>query len=78
MCLGLPAKVVNIDGNNAEVEMMGVVNKVSIELLENVKAGDYVLVHAGCAIQVVDEDEAAKTIDIFNEIRELGISGMIK
>ncbi len=73
MCLGLPAKVVNIDGNNAEVEMMGVVNKVSIELLENVKVGDYVLVHAGCAIQVVDEDEAAKTIDIFNEIRELGI-----
>jgi hydrogenase expression/formation protein HypC len=73
MCLGLPAKVVNIDGNNAEVETMGVVNKVSIDLLENVKVGDYVLVHAGCAIQVVDEDEAAKTIDIFNEIRELGI-----
>jgi hydrogenase expression/formation protein HypC len=73
MCLGLPAKVVNIDGNNAEVEMMGVVNRISIELLENVKVGDYVLVHAGCAIQVVDEDEAAKTIDIFNEIRELGI-----
>lgn len=73
MCLGLPAKVLNIDGNNAEVEMMGVLNKISIELLENVKIGDFVLVHAGCAIQIVDQEEAAKTIEIFNEIRELGI-----
>ncbi len=73
MCLGLPAKVVNIAGNNAEVEMMGVINNISIELLDNVKAGDYVLVHAGCAIQIVDQEEAAKTIEIFNEIRELGI-----
>ena len=73
MCLGLPAKVVNIAGNNAEVEMMGVINNISIELLDNVKAGDYVLVHAGCAIQFVDQEEAAKTIEIFNEIRELGI-----
>ncbi|EMS72987.1 HypC/HybG/HupF family hydrogenase formation chaperone [Ruminiclostridium cellobioparum] len=73
MCLGLPAKVVNIDGSSAEVEMMGVINKISVELLENVKVGDYVLVHAGCAIQIVDQDEAARTIDIFNEIRELGI-----
>jgi hydrogenase expression/formation protein HypC len=73
MCLGLPAKVVNIDGSSAQVEMMGVINKISVELLENVKVGDYVLVHAGCAIQIVDQDEAARTIDIFNEIRELGI-----
>lgn len=73
MCLGLPSKVINIDGNNAEVEMMGVTNRISIELLENVKVGDYVLVHAGCAIQVVDQEEAARTIEIFNEIRQLGI-----
>ncbi|ACL74845.1 HypC/HybG/HupF family hydrogenase formation chaperone [Ruminiclostridium cellulolyticum] len=73
MCLGLPAKVVSIDGNSSNVEMMGVTNKVSIDLLESVKVGDYVLVHAGCAIQVLDEEEALKTIDIFNEIKELGI-----
>lgn len=73
MCLGLPAKVVSIDGNSGNVEMMGVTNKISIELLENVKVGDYVLVHAGCAIQVLDEEEALRTIDIFNEIKELGI-----
>ncbi len=73
MCLGLPAKVVSIDGNSGNVEMMGVTNKISIELLENVQVGDYVLVHAGCAIQVLDEEEALRTIDIFNEIKELGI-----
>ncbi|EPR08239.1 HypC/HybG/HupF family hydrogenase formation chaperone [Ruminiclostridium papyrosolvens] len=73
MCLGLPAKVVSIDGNSSNVEMMGVTNKVSIELLDNVQVGDYVLVHAGCAIQVLDEEEALRTIDIFNEIKELGI-----
>ena len=73
MCLGLPAKVVSIDDNSGNVEMMGVTNKVSIELLDNVQVGDYVLVHAGCAIQVLDEEEALRTIDIFNEIKELGI-----
>jgi len=73
MCLGLPAKVLNIDGDNSIVEMMGVSSKISIELLENVKVGDFVLVHAGCAIQILDEEEALKTIEIFDEIRELGI-----
>jgi len=73
MCLGLPAKVLNIDGNNSTVEMMGVSINISIELLENVKVGDFVLVHAGCAIQVLDEEEALKTIEIFREIKELGM-----
>ncbi len=73
MCLGLPAKVVSIEGNSGNVEMMGVTNKISIEIFENVKVGDYDLVHAGCAIQDLDEEEALRTIDIFNEIKELGI-----
>lgn len=73
MCLGLPAKVVSIDGNSSIVETMGVTNQISIELLDNVKVGDYVLVHAGCAIQVLDQEDALKTIELFKEIRELGI-----
>lgn len=73
MCLGLPAKVLSIDGDNSIVEIMGVSNTISIELLENVKVGDFVLVHAGCAIQILDKEEALKTIEIFDEIRELGI-----
>lgn len=74
MCLGLPAKVLEIKGSNSIVETMGVTNEVSIELLENVKAGDYVLVHAGCAIQILDEEEALKSIEIFNEIKEMGLT----
>ena len=73
MCLGLPAKVLSIDGNNSNVEMMGVTSTISIELLENVKIGDFVLVHAGCAIQILDQEEALKTIEIFQEIKELGM-----
>jgi len=74
MCLGLPAKVLSIDGGNSTVEMMGVSSIISIELLENVKVGDFVLVHAGCAIQILDEEEARRTIEIFDEIRELGLA----
>lgn len=74
MCLGLPAKVLSIDGDNSKVEMMGVTSTISIELLENVKVGDFVLVHAGCAIQVLDEEEALKTIEIFEEIKKLGMA----
>lgn len=74
MCLGLPAKVLSIDGDNSTVEMMGVSSTISIELLENVKIGDFVLVHAGCAIQVLDEEEALKTIEIFEEIKKLGMA----
>lgn len=73
MCLGLPAKVLNIEGNNASVEMMGVTNQISIELLDHVAVGDFVLVHAGCAIQVLDQEEALKTIELFEELKELKI-----
>ena len=73
MCLGMPSKVVEINGNKCVVEMMGVKSEISIELLEGVKVGDFVLVHAGCAIQILDEEDALRTIEIFNEIKELGI-----
>ncbi len=71
MCLGVPGKVLKIDGKKSEVEIMGVTREVSLELLKQVKLGDYVLIHAGCAIQVIDEDEAQKTLELFNELREL-------
>ncbi|HEX3028041.1 MAG TPA: HypC/HybG/HupF family hydrogenase formation chaperone [Clostridia bacterium] len=71
MCLGIPGKVLKIDGRKSEVEIMGVTREVSLELLKQVKIGDYVLIHAGCAIQVIDEDEAQKTLELFNELREL-------
>jgi hydrogenase expression/formation protein HypC len=50
---------------------MGVTRDISIELLKEIKVGDYVLIHAGCAIQKLDEEEANRTIELFNELREL-------
>jgi hydrogenase expression/formation protein HypC len=70
MCLGVPGKITLINGKNAVVDVMGAERNISIDLLRSVKIGDYVLIHAGCAIQVIDEEEALGTIDLFNEQRD--------
>ena len=57
MCLAFPAKVLKIDGDLATVERSGVRRAASLMLLPDVKVGDYVLIHAGFAMQVVDERE---------------------
>ena len=58
MCLAIPAKIIKITKNIAEVETMGVKKEVNITLVPEVKKGDYVIVHAGFAIQAVEEEEA--------------------
>jgi hydrogenase expression/formation protein HypC len=67
MCLAMPMKVVEISGSEGVGELGGVRRKVSFQLLEKVELGDYVLVHAGFAIAVVDEGEARETIDAMDE-----------
>ncbi len=68
MCLAIPAKVISIKQDKAEVDFgESVLREVNITLV-NVKAGDYVLVHAGYAIQVLDEKEAQETLDLWNQI----------
>ena len=57
MCLAFPAKVLEIDGDLATVERSGVKRSASLMLLPEAKVGDYVLVHAGFAMQVVDEQD---------------------
>jgi len=71
MCLALPGKIIEIKGKTGIVEMMGVSREVSLELIRDYNLGDYVLVHAGCAISKVDEEEAIKTIELFNELKEM-------
>ncbi len=71
MCLGIPGKIVKIEDGMSLVEIMGISREISVELLKDVKIGDYVLIHAGCAIQKIDEDEALKTIELFREMEEL-------
>jgi hydrogenase expression/formation protein HypC len=70
MCLAIPAKVKSINGSEAEVEVGGVSRKASIVLTPEAKVGDYVLLHTGYAINVVDEEEAQETLKIFQEIAE--------
>jgi len=70
MCLAIPAKVVEINGAVAKVDFgEGVLREVNITLVE-VKVGEYVLVHAGYAIQVLDEADAKETLKLWNEILE--------
>lgn len=68
MCLAIPAKVISIKQDKAEVDFgEGVLREANITLV-NVKVGDYVLVHAGYAIQVLDEEEAEETLELWNQI----------
>lgn len=68
MCLAVPSQVKAIEGQYADVEIGGVFRKVSIILTPNVKVGEYILVHTGYSIGVVNEDEAQETIRLFNEL----------
>ncbi len=69
MCLAIPAKIVSIGENNmAEVDIMGVSRHVSLDLVPEAKSEDYVLVHAGFAIQVVDEEYATETLEMLQEL----------
>ncbi len=72
MCLAIPAKVTRLDADRlAEVDILGVQRQISLDLTPQANVGDYVLVHAGFAIEVVDEQFAQETIDLIREFPEL-------
>jgi hydrogenase expression/formation protein HypC len=71
MCLAVPVRVVSIQGNEAEVEIGGVRRRVSIVLTPEAKVGDYVLLHTGYAINVINEAEAQETLKILEEMASL-------
>jgi len=70
MCLAIPGKVIKINGPMALVDFNGVQRDVVIGLCSNVKIGSYVVVHAGYAIETVDEEEALKSISLWQEMIE--------
>lgn len=71
MCLAVPARVTEINGKRATVDMAGVVQQASIMVLPEVKVGDYVIVHAGFAIEKLDEEEALRTLELFKMMEGL-------
>lgn len=70
MCLAIPARIIELDGDNAVVDAMGNRFAAKTTLLPEIKVGDLVLVHAGFAISVVDEEDAMKTWDLVEQINE--------
>ncbi len=68
MCLGIPAKVIQVDDSlQGKVDYLGTKVKTNFTLLEDVKKGDWVIVHAGFAISKLDEEEARETLEILRE-----------
>ena len=67
MCLAVPAKILEIKGKYAKVDFGGLTKEVDISLVD-AKVGHYVIIHAGFAIQIMDEKEAEETLAMFNEM----------
>lgn len=68
MCLAIPAKVVSIDGERGVVDFRGVQREVVLTFVPKVKLGNYVFVHAGFGIQIVDEEDARETLRLLEEL----------
>lgn len=70
MCLAVPAKIVEIEGEMAKVEVGGVLRAVSTMLVPDLKLGDYVITHAGFALHKVEEQEALASIELLRELAQ--------
>ncbi len=70
MCLSIPGKVIEITGDTAQVSVGGTIVKVGMQMVDHVKEGDYVLVHAGFALQKINEKEALETLKLFREMND--------
>ncbi len=71
MCLSIPAKVESIEGEMAVVSVGGTKYNASLQMLDDVKIGDYILMHTGFAIQKMSEEEALESLKVFEEFEEL-------
>lgn len=67
MCLSVPGQIIEINENNASVNISGNIIECNIQLIDNSKVDEYVLVHAGFAIEKITEQEAKETLDLFDE-----------
>jgi len=71
MCLSVPAQIIKIDGQMADVSIGGALFKAGLQMVENVSVGDYILLHAGFAIQKISEEDALETIKLLKEMDDL-------
>ena len=71
MCLGIPLKIIEINGMEATGELNGVTTKIRVDLLPKLKLGDYVMVHAGFGIEIIHETLAKETIETLMELEAI-------
>jgi hydrogenase expression/formation protein HypC len=72
MCLAVPALIKSINGQQAEVDIEGVRREVSLQLTPDAREGDYVLLHTGYAISIIDPAEAEETLKLLRQLSEAG------
>ncbi len=71
MCLAVPGKIVRIDGDNAEIDFGGTSKTANISMVD-CKVGDWAVIHAGFAIEIMDEEEARDTLKLWNDFLDSG------
>ncbi len=71
MCLAIPALIKKIEGSYADVDIGGVIRRISLRMTPEAGIGDYVLLHSGFALNVIDPREAAETIKLLNQMAEI-------
>ncbi len=70
MCLAVPMKLIKRDGDIGVVELGGVTREVSLMMMPDARVGEYLIIHAGFAIQRLDEEEARQTLELFRQMGE--------
>lgn len=73
MCLAVPMKLMEHSGDLGMAEIDGVRTRVMLTLVPTVQVGDYLIVHAGYALSIVDEDEARRTCELLQQVQESGL-----
>ena len=73
MCLAIPLKISEIQGKEAMAELEGVKQKIRIDFIKNLKVGDYVIVHAGFALERLDEEQAKANIELIKEVTDAAL-----
>ncbi len=67
MCLAVPGKIISIEGSSAKVDVLGTTKETSLMLIGGARVGDYILIHAGFAIEFIDEKLALETLKLMDE-----------
>ena len=70
MCVAVPGKIIEINGNIAKISVLGNITEADVRLVST-KPGDYVLLHAGCVLEVMKKDAAEELLELFQELGEL-------